>query len=108
LTTSSTSTPSTQQLSKFCYDLNPVNCQYYAANNFCKNIYYVNGISMLTYCPVSCNTCQSTTTTRTKSSTTKVNPTCSDLYIQCVNWAALGYCKNNPIYNLCQASCNLC
>jgi hypothetical protein len=103
-TTISSTTVTTTQSSTYCYDLNPANCQYYALNNFCKNIFYINGISMLAYCPKSCNTCQSTTTT----TTTKVNPTCTDLYVQCANWAALQYCSYNPIYNICKASCNLC
>jgi hypothetical protein len=85
-----------------CVDVNPSLCQVYAAGNFCKNTYFVYGVTVLTYCPKSCNICSTNTTT-----TTTLSPKCSDLFTECSTWAKL-YCKNYPIYDYCQKSCNLC
>jgi hypothetical protein len=104
-TVSTKITSSTTRAPINCVDVNPSLCQVYAAGNFCKNIYYVYGVTVLTYCPKSCNTCSPNAATTT--TTTTLSPKCSDLFTECSTWAKL-YCKNYPIYNYCQKSCNLC
>lgn len=39
-----------------CNDVDPVNCPSYAAQNYCKNIYSINGITLPNYCAKSCYT----------------------------------------------------
>lgn len=79
-----------------CVDPNTANCAYYLANNFCSNIYSVNGITIPNLCPKSCNNCNSSVST------------CSDVYTSCSAWVASNYCNLYPVYALCKKSCNLC
>ena len=53
-TTSTTTAATTQSPTLNCTDTNSANCQLYASLNFCKSNYYVNGVTVPTYCPKSC------------------------------------------------------
>jgi len=102
-TTTSPSTPLN------CVDSNPANCKLYAANNYCKPIYFVFGVTVLNYCPASCGLCVSSShSSSTRASTTMSSTTCLDLYSACPTWKSMQWCNLFPVYNVCKKSCNLC
>jgi len=85
-----------------CEDFNPIHCQYYAANNFCTNFYYVNKISVLTYCPRSCNTCS------THGNSQVAGKPCVDSQPNCMVWGTSGNCHRLKNQMICKKSCGLC
>lgn len=94
-----------------CTDYNPSVCRTYAALGYCNLNAYLNGALFKVSCPVSCNTCSSTTTTikPTQAPCTDFNPSL------CQYYAGLGYCSSTnayingaPIRTSCAASCNSC
>lgn len=87
-----------------CDDLNPAACQYYAANNYCSNFYYINRISIPTYCARSCNTCVSP---NGNSPLTTARP-CVDSQVSCNYWSSTGNCHRLPNQKMCSKSCGLC
>lgn len=84
-----------------CIDRNPNVCPYYAANNYCSNLYYINQMPIPTYCAKSCNTCSANTNA-------PVTRPCTDSQFVCVYWASSGNCGRLPNPNLCRKSCGLC
>lgn len=78
-----------------------LSCSYYAAHNFCKAYYFLNGISILQYCAKSCNMCSTNLST-------KAPIPCVDKEYSCVIWGALRYCNELPDPFVCRKSCNLC
>lgn len=102
VTTSTASRSTTSQAvtsSSGCFDKS-LACPYYASNQYCRNYYFLNGISILKYCPKSCNMCSATTTPITNQ--------CVDTQYSCVIWGALKYCNQLPDPYICRKSCNLC
>lgn len=91
----STTTPVPTTFSP-CQDRDPEACAYYAQNNFCDYIYFLNEykVSVPDYCPQSCQVC--------------VN--CQDSQENCVLWAALDLCSRlATIYpHPCRKSCKIC
>jgi len=56
----------TTSAASVCADGNSFYCGFYASNNFCFNYYYINGMPLPDYCPLSCKRCSSTGTTTPK------------------------------------------
>ncbi len=52
-----TTTKKLTTVSAVCADRNSVYCKFYAANQYCSNRYYVNGMPVPEYCPLSCSGC---------------------------------------------------
>ena len=88
----------TQSSSSNCTDFNSYLCQYYAGLGYCSysNAYFIGSL-FKTSCPVSCNTCSTTTSSPS---------TCVDQQANCVYWA--NYCNLIPSPNPCPKTCKLC
>ena len=90
-------------------DSNPANCKNYALNNFCKPIYFVNGVTVPVYCPVSCGVCASNSSFSIATATTSTGATlCSDMYAACPTWKSMQWCNLYPVNEVCKKSCSLC
>jgi hypothetical protein len=96
--TSTTSSPSRCEDKSFA-------CSIYAVRQYCQNYYFLNGVSVLTYCPKSCKVCTGLAITSTSSSDTS---SCVDAQASCAIWGALKYCNQLPDPFVCRKSCNLC
>ena len=83
-----------------CIDTNPDLCKYYADNKYCSNLYLLNGIGILDYCPKSCNYC-SPNSDKISCQDSQTNCAIFALYKQC---SRLNYLTPHP----CRKSCNLC
>ncbi len=83
-----------------CVDQNPTTCQYYKSRNLCSNSYSINGQSVNTYCPKSCQLCGTNVTTTT--------PACIDSNGNCRVWSLMNLCARLPNPYVCRKSCSLC
>ena len=86
-----------------CTDSDLFLCKIYSSQKYCTGPYYLKGIQVANYCPKSCNTCSSSSTSKPSN-----NNQCLDQGTQCSFWASQNYCQNYPIFNICRFSCNLC
>jgi hypothetical protein len=91
-----------------CIDTAPAACEYYRANNWCNDRYFISGtdVSVPRYCPKSCGICQQLSTTTQFSSSLD----CIDSQENCVVWAALNLCNllANQTPHPCRKSCSIC
>lgn len=81
-----------------CVDTDAATCEYYASNNLCSNLYIINNVPVVTYCPKSCKTC----------GTGAETPTCVDSQSSCDFWGSSGNCNKLPDPTICRKSCGLC
>ena len=79
-----------------CVDQDTATCQFYASNSLCSNLYIINNVPVVTYCPQSCGTCGGSAAD------------CSDSQSSCDFWGATGNCNLLPDPTICRKSCGLC
>jgi hypothetical protein len=79
-------------------------CDYYAANNFCSNYYFLNGTPIPQYCPKSCHKCD----LESGALAAESSRPCYDTQFTCQFWGTSGNCKRLPDPTICRKSCGLC
>ena len=88
-----------------CADVDQYICPIYAKNLYCNSPYVINGLTIAKFCPVSCNTC---VTTSTAAPVTTQSATCFDSDPGCSYWSYYCSLLSSISPHPCRKTCGMC